>query len=129
MSIRDQLEGIGLPAGKTAEIAKVVEDCLHAETMNFTKELLHRMMIRLDKDSIEGRALARALGFDFGRSLPEAARSFAVTKQYLHRIEWEFAGRLGDLAGSSRAASTVSKNSRVLPGNHPVTGIKPGEAF
>lgn len=82
-------------------------------------EFLHRVFLRVEKDSAAGCALRRALGFSGENSLERAAKDFCVKKQYLHTLHLDLEMKLGDLAFLSRAAreeQTANTKTQGRPG-------------
>ncbi len=95
--IEETLHDRGYTPAQVAEITTIV-DAAHAElSHDAVKTVLLRVFMRVDRDSVAGRALARALGFTGDQSLARAAKDFGVSKQYLHRLEEEIRLRLGKL--------------------------------
>lgn len=74
-------------------------------------EFLHRVFLRVEKDSAAGCALRRALGFSGENSLERAAKDFCVKKQYLHTLHLDLEMKLGELAFLSRAAREEKNES------------------
>lgn len=92
--IDDKLLELGYTPEQVAEITALV-DASHAElSRDAVATILRRLLVRLDKDSIAGRALARSLGFGSEQSLARAAGEFGVSKQYLHRLESDLRERV-----------------------------------
>lgn len=102
---KSHLHGLNL----SPDIEKAVLGVIHREwsAMLFTEagELLHRKLIRLDRDSSHGRALARVLGVTNGQSIERAAVDFGVTRQYLHALQAEMRKKLGTLIAPLSAAA------------------------
>lgn len=96
MKIKEKLEDIGLTEAQVDQVEALIEERAKGEALHYASELLHRMFLRVDKDSVMGRALSRALGFTSDVSLARAANAFGVSKQYLHRIQGEVEAKLGD---------------------------------
>lgn len=96
MTIKEKLEDIGLTESQIAEVESLIEENARSEALRYASELLHRMFLRVDRDSVVGRALSRALGFTSDESLARAARAFGVSKQYLHRIQGEVEAKLSE---------------------------------
>lgn len=67
-------------------------------------EFLRRVFLRADRDSVAGRALARALGFTDDISCERAAKAFCVSKQYLNLMENELRQRLAGIEHDEPAA-------------------------
>jgi hypothetical protein len=93
----DQLSLLGIPPDQMPRVANLIDASIEARKFAAAAELLHRIALRLDRDSIHGRALARALGFVVLQPLASAAADFCVSKQYLHRLQTELEARLGEL--------------------------------
>lgn len=103
--IKEKLEDIGLTEAQIEQVEALIEANARAEALHYAAELLHRMFLRVDKDSVIGRALSRALGFTSDESLARAASAFGVSKQYLHRIQGEVEAKVrsfGKNAGPSQ---------------------------
>ncbi len=98
--IEDTLSAAGYSPEEIAELAPLLDRDREDRAIIIAGEFIHRVLLRLERDSLEGRALARALGFTNGRSLERAAGDFCVSKQYLQRIEAEYCVRLRGLAVS-----------------------------
>lgn len=103
--IEDELAAMGYGPEQISEIADLVDRELDQRALPRMAEVLHRIFLRVDRDSIAGRALSRALGFTNEQSLERAARDFGVSKQYLHLLEAKLAAQLrglDDQAGRGR---------------------------
>lgn len=97
MDTTEKLEEIGLTPSQVESVNAIIEDQATERALPYAAELLHRIFVRVDRDSVVGRALARALGFTDHHSLERAAKDFGVTKQYLHRMQSEIKTRLAKL--------------------------------
>lgn len=98
----EELEDRGYTPAQIAELTALfeaqLEQALAERALPYAGELLHRIFVRVDRDSVAGRALARALGATNDQSLERAARDFGVSKQYLHRLEQQLRARLHGIA-------------------------------
>ncbi len=101
--IEEELKKSGFTDRQVAAIIDVVDAELDARALPRMVEVLHRIFLRVDRDSITGRALSRALGFTSDQSLGRAARDFGVSKQYLHKVQSELEIKLRDVAGPGPA--------------------------
>lgn len=95
--IEEQLEAKGYSPEEVREIMMIVDAARTELSRDATSTVLRRILIRLDRDSVAGRALARALGFTSEKSLAGAAEAFGVSKQYLHHLESNLRAQLRDL--------------------------------
>ena len=86
-------------------IGDLLEDDHAAAARAQAAQLLHRIFLRVGRDSAAGCALRRALGFSSDVSLARAASDFVVTKQYLHDLQGDLEAQLGPLSFVSRANS------------------------
>ena len=78
-------------------VIDLIEDRNGAEARRQAAQLLHVIFLRVEKDSVAGLALRRALGFSGGVSLARAAKDFCVTKQYLEDMQSDLEARLNGL--------------------------------
>lgn len=97
MTTEEELEDMGLSSEQIACIVALMERRAQSEAVIYAGELIHRVFLRVDRDSVAGRALSRALGFTSDESLARAAKAFGVSKQYLHRIQAEIESKVDDM--------------------------------
>jgi len=105
--IEQALTDHGFSSEDVTFIVDLINDRNANEARSQAAQLLHVIFLRVDKDSIAGCALRRALGLSGGVSLARAAKDFCVTKQYLEDLQSELQARVGDL--SFRAAPPTAK--------------------
>ncbi|MEY2877798.1 MAG: hypothetical protein RLZZ15_178 [Verrucomicrobiota bacterium] len=105
MTFQEMLEDLDVPPDKAEKLLAAHE--AEADRLGWQRagECLRRVLIRLGRDSVQGRALSRALGFTGEESLARAALAFSVSKQYLHRLRSDAAKALGDLSSSGESDS------------------------
>ncbi len=122
--IETALTGRGCTPDQIREAVELVGCEVESRAIPRMAEVLHRIFLRLDRDSVAGRALSRALGFTNGQSLGRAARDYGMSKQYLHKLESALAAKLRDVA-----VGPAPEVQRVLPEEHASTGSKPPRPF
>ncbi len=88
----------GLPPSYCDLVVDAVEERNARTVRSQAGHLLHLIFLRIDRDSVAGCALRRALGFSGGISLTRAAKDFCVSKQYLEELQSELEAKLGDLS-------------------------------
>ena|SRR6187402_291652 len=101
--LREDLEAMGFTPAQVDRLQTAIERHAHRLFLPYGAELIHRIFLRVDRDSMFGRALARGLGFTNIDSLERAAKSFGVSKQYLHKLQTQVEARLGDYRGQAAA--------------------------
>src|SRR4051812_5790632 len=101
MTIEEQLEDLGLNEEQLAGVVAAYDAEAQQRGLRFAAELLHRILLRVDRDSVAGRALARAMGATNEDSLERAAAAFGVSKQYLHRLQSEIEAKLRDMGATA----------------------------
>ena len=119
MSIKENLEDMGLTESQVIAVEQLFEQTCRREALYYASELIHRIFLRVDRDSVVGRALARALGFTNDVSLARAAKAFEVSKQYLHRIQSEIEAKTRRGWPENSPQSADSKKSGSLLGSIP----------
>lgn len=127
MNDEDQLAELGLTPQQIDAVLELIEQRALALATPRAAEFLRRVFLRVDRDSVAGRALSRALGFTDDISLARAAKAFCVSKQYLHVLEDDLRARLAGLEHDQPARPPA--RARVLPGGLRHTGAKPPVSF
>ena len=79
-------------------VIDLIEDRNGAAARRQAGQLIHVIFLRVEKDSVAGCALRRALGFSGGVSLARAAKDFCVTKQYLEDLQSDLEGKVSGLS-------------------------------
>ncbi len=110
MTIREQLEDLGLTPEQIEKIEGIVEREVEAEAIPKAGELLRRIFIRLDRDSTHGRAVARALGMTSHVSFERAAAAFCVSKQALQQLQEVAEAKLCGLTDGPPGGQKVGEN-------------------
>jgi hypothetical protein len=96
--LEQQLTERGFGPDDVTYIVDLMEDRQGTAARSQAAQLVRLIFLRVEKDSVAGCALRRALGFSGGVSLSRAAKDFCVTKQYLEDLQSELEGKLGALA-------------------------------
>lgn len=104
INIEQQLLDRGISPEDVTFIVDLLEDKTAEAARRQAAHLLTVIFLRVERDSVAGCALRRALGFSGGVSLSRAARDFVVSKQYLEDLQAKLEDQLGDLSFLSRQA-------------------------
>lgn len=79
-------------------IFDIVEKTASARSIEIAGRFLHQVFVRLGRDSVEGRAVAWAIGLDGGETAAETAQRFGVTSEFVVKMQIRAAAKLGDMA-------------------------------
>lgn len=78
------------------------QESINEAALQKAAAFLHLVFLRIGRDSAEGCALRRALGFSSEKSFAKAADDFVVTEEYLGRLHAQLQAKLGDLSFLSK---------------------------